>query len=246
MRITKQGHLQRRHFRRRHAKLRQKSRRGRRVRLKLPALLVQCRFVQQAAGLVGEAGEEKMFRQRQARMRRRQGMATFHPFLGAQAFQVEPYRARIALRHGGNVAGRDIAGEKFDHDIGDVAGRKYAFLIAPVAHRHAGELLHFGVDRHLRANAPEAAQIVYPQGDGDAMLLLQLPCQAPADTDVAVVIDDFAEYGQGGCLALIEEHGGRFKLALGDSGPTGIRPQPALRPRSGTSAGAPHGRRSAT
>jgi hypothetical protein len=133
-------------------------------------------------------------------------MATFNPLFSAQAFQVEPHRTRSAFRHGSNVAWRDIASEKLNDDIGDIASRKYALLIAPVAHRHTGKLLFFGVDRNVRTNPLKALQIVYPQGDGDAMLLLQLPCQAPADTDVTIVIDDFAEYGQGCCLVFIEEH----------------------------------------
>ena len=120
-------------------------------------------------------------------------MAAFHPFLGAQAFQVEPYRTRIAFCHCGNVAWRDLASEKFNDDIGHIASRKVAFLIAPVAHRHSGKLLHVGVDQQVRTNPLKGRQIVYPQGNKDAVLLFQLPCQAPADTDVAIVIDDFAE-----------------------------------------------------
>jgi hypothetical protein len=36
--------------------------------------------------------------------------------------------------------------------------------------------------------------------------MLQLPRQAPADTDVTIVIDDFAEYGERDCLVFIGEH----------------------------------------
>ena len=133
-------------------------------------------------------------------------MATFNPFLSTQSFQVEPHRARIALHHCRDVAWRDIASKKFDDDISDIAGRKYALLIAPVTHRHASKLLYFDVAHDIWTNPLKAPQIVNPQGDGDAMLLLQLPRQAPADTDVAKVIDHFAEYGQGRCLIFIEEH----------------------------------------
>jgi hypothetical protein len=66
--------------------------------------------------------------------------------------------------------------------------------------------LHFGVGYNVRTNPLKALQIVYPQGDGDAMLMLQLPRQTPADTDVAIVIEDFAEYGERYCLVLIGEH----------------------------------------
>jgi hypothetical protein len=66
--------------------------------------------------------------------------------------------------------------------------------------------LHLDIDRNFGTNPLKTAQIVHPQGDGNAMLLLPLSCQAPADTNVAIVIDDFAENGQGRCPVLVDEH----------------------------------------
>ena len=129
-------------------------------------------------------------------------MAAFHPLLGAQAFQIQPHRLRRTLRHCGDVSRRDVAGKKLDHDIGHIAGGKCAVLIFPVAHRDIGDLLRLAIDSHFRADALKTAQIVDPQCDADAMLLFQLTRQAPADADVAVVVDDFAKQGQG-CLCLL-------------------------------------------
>src|ERR1035437_6845413 len=117
-------------------------------------------------------------------------MTTFNPFFRAQAFQVEPHRARIALCHCGNVAWRDITTEKFNDDIGDIASRKHALLIAPVAHRHTGKPLYFGVERDVRTNPLKALQVVYPQGYGNFMFARKLPRQSPAHTDIAEIIDD--------------------------------------------------------
>jgi hypothetical protein len=58
---------------------------------------------------------------------------------------------------------------------------------------HAANLLRFRIGVHRRANAPERRQVVDPQGDSDVMLVPQLARKAPADADVAIVVDDFAE-----------------------------------------------------
>jgi hypothetical protein len=62
-----------------------------------------------------------------------------------------------------------------------------------VTHRHAGNLLRSASSVNLGTDALEAGQVVHPQGDRDAVLALQLPRQAPADADVAVVIDNTAK-----------------------------------------------------
>ena len=61
---------------------------------------------------------------------------------------------------------------------------------------YAFNALRFGIDDNTWTNPPIALQIVHPQRDSDAALLLQLPCHAPADADVAKIVDDLAEYGQ--------------------------------------------------
>ena len=125
-------------------------------------------------------------------------MAAFHPFFRGQALKIQPDRTRGPLRHCGDVAGRNIAGEEFDHEIGQVARGKRAVLIAPMPHGDGAYALRFAVDRDFRANSLEAAQIVDPQSHGNAMLFCELSRQPPANADVAIVVDDFAEQGEGG------------------------------------------------
>src|SRR5690606_864187 len=56
----------------------------------------------------------------------------------------------------------------------------------------------------------EAAQVIDPQRDGHAVLVMQLSRQAPADADVAVVIDDLAEQREGQGV-LVDGHEVRTK-----------------------------------
>ena len=54
-----------------------------RIILKRIARRDELRFAQQATGFFSEAGEEKIFCQRQLRVRRGQAVVIFHPCLGA-------------------------------------------------------------------------------------------------------------------------------------------------------------------
>ena len=60
------------------------------------------------------------------------------------------------------------------------------------------DALRFGSHINSGAEFLERAQIVDPQPDGVAVLLCELPGQAPAHADVAVVVDDAAEEIPGG------------------------------------------------
>jgi hypothetical protein len=64
-----------------------------------------------------KAGEEEVLHHR-TRLHRRHAMAALHPLFRRQAFQVEPHRTRLALRHRIDVAGRNIDRKELDHDIG--------------------------------------------------------------------------------------------------------------------------------
>ena len=103
------------------------------------------------------------------------------------------YGTRLAFGHCGDVGFGDVAGEEFDDDIGHVSRGKAAVLRAPVAHHDTIHRLCFREGIQARAEPLESLQIVNPKRDGDAMLAPQLARQAPADADVAVVVDDFAE-----------------------------------------------------
>src|SRR5450830_1338092 len=144
-----------------------------------------------------------------AMTRRWQSMTTLYPLFRRQAFQVQPHRMGRTLRHGGNIAGRNVAGKKFDDDIGNLFRRKQTILVTPMAHSNAGSLLRFQDHINFRANTPEADQIVDPQRDSDAMLALQLPRQSPAYADIAVVIDDFAKDSQRWRMLIGQWHGVR-------------------------------------
>ena len=52
-----------------------------------------------------------------------------------------------------------------------------------------------GID--LRTDAAETVEIVDPEADVDAMFAPQLARQAPANADVAVIVDNLAEQGEG-------------------------------------------------
>jgi hypothetical protein len=78
-----------------------------------------------------------------------------------------------------------------------VLRREHAVLVAPVPDRDGRDSLRLCVHRHCRANALETGQVVDPQRDRNVVLGLQLAGQAPADADVAVVVDDAAENGKG-------------------------------------------------
>jgi hypothetical protein len=45
----------------------------------------------------------------------------------------------------------------------------------------------------IRADAPESGKVIHPQTNLQAVLVRQLAGESPADTDVAVVIDNAAE-----------------------------------------------------
>ena len=64
-----------------------------------------------------------MFDQRIAWMGRGQPVVRADPVLGRQVFQIDPDRGLATgrtVRHGGNIGGRRITGEGFDHDIGHI------------------------------------------------------------------------------------------------------------------------------
>jgi hypothetical protein len=54
-------------------------------------------------------------------------------------------------------------------------------------------VLDVRVDGDFGSQALEAGQVVHPQAHGQAMFVVQLAGQAPANADVAIVIDDAAK-----------------------------------------------------
>jgi hypothetical protein len=87
----------------------------------------------------------------------------------------------------------NVAGKKFNDDVADIFRRKCTVLVAPVMHGDSGDVLRIDIQFYVRTNPLKAAQIIYPQVDVDVMFALQLSCQTPADTDVAVVVDDLTK-----------------------------------------------------
>ena len=71
-------------------------------------------------------------------------------------------------------------------------------IVAPVADIDTRDALRLGSHINGGAEFLERAQIVDPQPYGVAVLLRELPGQAPAHADVAIVVDDAAENIPGG------------------------------------------------
>jgi hypothetical protein len=65
--------------------------------------------------------------------------------------------------------------------------------MSATAHGNVVYLLSLRCHVDLRADALECRHVIDPQRDGDAVLMLQLARQAPANADVAEVIDNFAK-----------------------------------------------------
>jgi len=116
------------------------------------------------------------------------------------------------------IAWRQFAAEELDDDVGNVGSRECAVLAAPVAH---GDVLHglrFGRRIDFRTDAAKTRQVIHPQRDRDPVLVAQLARQAPADADVAVVVDDLAEDGQRWRGSILEHGGEAGLLGLGGRG----------------------------
>ncbi|MNL07783.1 hypothetical protein D3C87_1284730 [compost metagenome] len=77
----------------------------------------QHRLPQQPARAVRKAGEEEVLHQRQLRMGRGQRMVLADPRLGAQVFQVDPYRRARRGGHRGQERLRQVAGECLDDEV---------------------------------------------------------------------------------------------------------------------------------
>src|SRR5580765_1174837 len=133
-------------------------------------------------------------------MRRWQCMTAFDPAFSAESFQIQPDRTRHAPGHGFNVVRRDSTTEKLDDHVGNLCGVESTFLVAPMSDHDALDFLRLAIACSFRANPLKTVEIIDPQGDGDTIFPLQLPRQPPANTDVTIVIDYFAEQGECGGL----------------------------------------------
>ena len=132
-----------------------------------------------------------MLGQRQLRMRRGQAVAAGDPVFRRQVFQIDPHRLARPADHGGQITVRQRAAEGLDHHVGGVGCRKV--LRRPVADVDAVQLLLRQCRLQAGGDAGKAGQIVHPQAHREAVLVRQLPRQAPGDADVAVVVDHGAE-----------------------------------------------------
>lgn len=115
-------------------------------------------------------------------------MVILHPGFCAEILQIEPDRAFVS--HCLQIVFRQFAGKGLDYDIGD--GIKVEFRL-PVMNRNPVDFLQrqYGVD--LRQQALCASKTVDPEADIQAVFMRQLSGQAPADTDIAEVVDDAAK-----------------------------------------------------
>jgi hypothetical protein len=165
---------------------------------KLQAARTQVALAQQAAGINRETGEKEILDQRQARVRRRQQMAAGHPFLRAQVVEIDPDRARRQMRHVFDEGFRKMAGKAFhDNPRGDDRGETGlpAVNLDPLKNLDRQPWVQF------RAQQPKAVEVIDPEANMQRKIARQLSRQAPADADIAEVVDDPAEHipvGTGG------------------------------------------------
>ncbi len=146
--------------------------------------------VEEPAGASGGGAGEK---------RRRQAVAALDVGLGREVFQVDPHGAPGGLRPvGGGQAGEE--------GLGDVAAEGLDEHVArPGGHRFGGHRTGGGPGQHLHARCAlgrhpgEGGGVVGPQPHAVARRT-ELGREAPADADVAEVVDDAAEEvpGKGG------------------------------------------------
>lgn len=120
-------------------------------------------------------------------------MAALDPGLGAEVFQIEPLR-RLALvsfdGHRLDISRRQVTGKGFNHHIRDPdIGIKFSRPAAHIDPCQGLSVLEFG-------SGPEglqSLQVVDPEADSNGLFRGQLTREAPADTDITMVIDDLAE-----------------------------------------------------
>lgn len=116
-------------------------------------------FAQQATAALREAGEVEVLDQRQAGVRGGHAVATFGPAFGRQVFKIDPAGLVGGLRHPLDVGFGQVAGEGFDHDIGDpVDGRRGR----PMPDFDPGKLLPVALSADFRAQRFQAIQVVHP------------------------------------------------------------------------------------
>ena len=156
---------------------------------------LQVHLPQQAASTGAEAGVEEVFDQpspRAAELRGRQAVAALDVVLRAQILKVDPARRRRQLRHAGNELGRQLTAKGLDHDL---AGRDALQL------RRCGPCAQLDAGMTLGRHPGECRCVVHPKPHMDTARG-QVAAQAPANTQVAMVVDDAAEdvpvLGQGG------------------------------------------------
>ncbi|ERJ34221.1 hypothetical protein L810_3318 [Burkholderia sp. AU4i] len=113
------------------------------------------------------------------------------PVLGAQVFEVDPHGAARAARHRREIRAGQLARERFDHDIGDL--QRVADFRMPVFDHDRVDRLPTRVGIDARQQARERAQVVDKQANLPAVLVRELAREAPADADVAEIVDHGAE-----------------------------------------------------
>ena len=117
-------------------------------------------------------------------------MASLDPALGAQIFEIDPYRVRRTRRHGLEVAVGKPHAESLDDDVRrrDVRERH-----TPVPDFDRIDDLQLPCGINAAAEAVEAGKVVHPQADRLSPFRRQLARHTPTHADIAEIIDDRAE-----------------------------------------------------
>jgi hypothetical protein len=157
------------------------------------ARAVEMPLLQHAAGALPEAGEKEGLGQRIARVRRRPQMKIRDPVLGAQIFEIEPYRRALARRHRGDVDRRQFTAERLDHDVGHFERVARMGRLVPVLDDDAAHRLASALQRQRRAQLLKRMQVVDEHAHLPAVLARELARKSPAHADVAEIVDHRAE-----------------------------------------------------
>ena len=141
------------------------------------------------------------------------------PVLGAQVFEIDPHGTPFAARHRREIRAGQLARERFDHDIGNLQ-RVADFRMPVLDHDRIDRLPpRVGIDPGQQAR--ERAQVVDEQANLPAVLVRELARDAPADADVAEIVDHCTEEVAGDRFARRER-----RSRQGGSGGAGHRSGP--------------------
>src|SRR5690606_23248165 len=148
-------------------------------------LLAQPGFAQQSTGALGKTGEEEGFGKAILRVDGPHTVTVVNPGFCTEVFKVQPDGTWVTGGHGVYVVRGKVAGKGLNHHVSDLGRGSFR---GPENYLDPADHL-LGV---IRGAGPEPAQcldVVQPKAHRQVVFPPQLTGKAPADADVAVVVD---------------------------------------------------------